>query len=80
MIVCADVNPPPEHNYVADEVKKPQYEKKVFPSVEDTSERRAVIADFLKLFKKACCKKNNIEAAGMLSVKYWHKKTRRLLL
>jgi len=52
---------------------------KRFPSVMDTAERRKEMAVFLQRFLSAS-KEGDIEAAGRQFVKYWHKKTQRLLL
>jgi hypothetical protein len=50
-----------------------------FPSVMDTAERRKEMAVFLCRFLSAS-KERNIEAASSQFVKYWHEKTKRLLL
>ena len=52
---------------------------KRFPSVMDTAERRKEMAVFLQRFLSAS-KEGDIETAGRQFVKYWHKKTQRLLL
>ena len=81
MKVCdgENLHAAPVPNDLADDVQKSKQGRRYFPSVEDTSERRIKMADFLKKFNKAC-KKDGIEAAGRAFVKYWYDKTRQLLL
>jgi hypothetical protein len=51
-----------------------------FPTVEDTARRRAEMAIFLQTLHNTAAKYGGIEAAGIIFVKYWHGKTKRLLI